>query len=78
MRKLLMYVGLVSLAVAGWSVALPATSEAAAGTSCTGELAPGTYHKLVVPDGETCLSEGPITVRGGIQVGAGANVRARQ
>jgi hypothetical protein len=41
-------------------------------TSCSGELAPGTYQRVVVPDGEVCLSEGPVTIRGGLFVGEGA------
>jgi hypothetical protein len=69
---LLAAVGLLGLAVAGWSVALPATAGATAGTTCTGELAPGTYHKLVVPDDAFCFSEGPITVRRGLRIGEGA------
>ena len=35
-------------------------------------LAPGTYNKVVVPAGATCLSDGPVVVRGGLFVGAGA------
>ena len=41
-------------------------------TTCTGALAPGTYQRLVVPEGAACLSEGPVTVRGGLYVQAGA------
>ena len=41
-------------------------------TTCTGALAPGTYQRLVVPEGAACLSEGPVTVRGGLFVGRGA------
>ena len=41
-------------------------------TTCTSALAPGTYTKLVVPDGAFCFSEGPVTVHGGLQIGPGA------
>jgi hypothetical protein len=52
---------------------LPGAAAAAPKTtSCTGELAPGTYHRLVVPAGAACLSEGPVTVRGGLFVEPGA------
>ncbi|TMB98936.1 MAG: hypothetical protein E6J42_04695 [Chloroflexi bacterium] len=41
-------------------------------TVCTGELAPGTYGRVVVPDDAVCLSEGPVTIRGGLQIGQDA------
>jgi hypothetical protein len=41
-------------------------------TTCAGSLAPGTYHKLVVPEGAVCFSDGPVTVRGGLVIEAGA------
>jgi hypothetical protein len=42
-------------------------------TICTGELAPGTYHKLIVPAGALCGAEaGPVTIKGGLYVRAGA------
>jgi len=41
-------------------------------TVCTGELAPGTYGKVVVPNDAVCLSEGPVTIRGGLRVGQAA------
>jgi hypothetical protein len=41
-------------------------------TTCTDTLAPGTYHRLVVPEGAVCLSDGPVTVRGGVVIEAGA------
>lgn len=50
---------------------LPADA-AGASTACTDVLAPGTYQKVVVPAGATCLSDGPVTVRGGLFIGAGA------
>src|ERR687887_54526 len=50
--------------------ALPAT--AAGTTTCTDVLAPGTYGKVVVPAGATCFTDGPVVVRGGLFVEAGA------
>jgi hypothetical protein len=41
-------------------------------TTCTDGLAPGSYGKVVVPDGATCLSEGPVTIRGGLFIEPGA------
>jgi hypothetical protein len=52
-------------------VSLPA-GAAGASTACTDVLSPGTYQKVVVPAGAVCLSEGPVTVRGGLFIEAGA------
>jgi len=43
-------------------------------TRCTGTLAAGSYGKVVVPAGAACLSEGPVTVRGGLFVEPGATL----
>jgi hypothetical protein len=40
-------------------------------TSCSGVLAPGTYQKVVVPTDAICLSDGPVTIRGGLFVEPG-------
>jgi hypothetical protein len=54
-------------------VAAPAVAGASPKTtSCTSGLAPGTYHKVVVPEGATCLSDGPVTIRGGLSIQPGA------
>ena len=59
--------GAASLAV------VPAVSSAGPGvTTCSGTLAPGDYQKVVVPSGAVCLSNGPVTVRGGLFVGSEA------
>jgi hypothetical protein len=50
---------------------LPATA-ATTTTSCNGALAAGTYDRVVVPMGATCLSDGPVTIRFGLWVGQGA------
>lgn len=52
-------------------VGVPSFAEP--GTSCTSTLAPGTYGHVTVPDGAVCIiGEGPVTIRGGLDVGAGA------
>jgi hypothetical protein len=52
---------------------IAAVPPASASTICTGELAPGTYHKLIVPEGALCGTEaGPVTIKGGLYVRAGA------
>jgi hypothetical protein len=47
-------------------------SAASSSTTCTGDLAPGTYHRVVVPAGAVCLSGGPVTIRGGLYIESGA------
>jgi hypothetical protein len=60
--------GMIGL-VAGTSTAVAAH----AGSTCSGTLASGKYHKLVVPAGATCDgTEANIQVRGGVRVGEGA------
>ena len=55
------------------AMAVTVSSPAASGTACTDTLAPGTYQTVFVPAGATCIiSEGPLTIRGGLVVGAGA------
>jgi hypothetical protein len=73
MRKLVL-VGVSVIAGAavfvGFSVAAGASSSAYA---CSGTLASGTYHKLVVPAGATCDgTNATVVVRGGVSVGTGA------
>jgi len=41
-------------------------------TTCTDFLAPGTYQRVVVPAGAACFSTGPVTIRNGLFVEAGA------
>ena len=70
-RKLFATTGVAALFGALAVIAAPAAGAAPA-TVCTDALAPGTYNSVVVPAGATCLSDGPITIRGGLQIGAGA------
>src|ERR1041385_2419726 len=39
-----------------------------------GALAPGTYQRVVVPQDGVCMSEGPVTIRGGLFVEQGATL----
>jgi hypothetical protein len=69
MKILLAIIAVVALSLlAGGSSAFAAQAV----TECTGELAPGTYGKVVVPDGDACFSEGPVTIRNGLVVGEGS------
>ena len=72
MRKIISAVGVTALFWAVLAIAVPTAALAASVTSCDGELAAGTYGKVVVPEGGACLSEGPVTIRGGLEVGPGA------
>ena len=41
-------------------------------TTCNGELGAGTYKRVVVPADAVCLSNGPVTIRGGLYIEQGA------
>lgn len=57
-------------AFGGFSVAAGAAGKT---YTCMGTLASGTYHKIVVPAGETCDgTDATVLVRGGVSVGPGA------
>src|SRR5262245_59481690 len=64
--------GLIVASVAATALLAAATTSAPPPTTCNGTLAPGTYTRLVVPDGATCVGEGNVTINGGLSVGAGA------
>ena len=69
MRRTLIAVGVAVLS----TLAVNVSSFAATATTCTDTLAPGTYGAVTVPAGAICIiSEGPLTIRGGVFVGAGA------
>jgi hypothetical protein len=60
--------------ISALSLGLPAFAAAGPSTTtCTSVLAPGTYKKVVVPAGATCFSTGPVTIRNGLFVEAGAS-----
>jgi hypothetical protein len=69
-------IGLMIAGVLGASALIVGVSSASAaspGSTCTGTLASGEYHKLVVPAGATCDgTAAEIDVRGGVSVGEGA------
>ncbi len=71
MRHSLSAIGLVILAAL--VVVVPSLGASGNTTTCTDSLAPGSYGRVVVPDGAVCIiEEGPITIRGGLSIGAGA------
>jgi hypothetical protein len=72
MKRWITAVGGAVLFAAAILGAAPLGAGAAAGTTCDGPLAPGTYNNLVVPAGAVCIGDGNVTVRGGISIGAGA------
>ena len=63
-------IGLSTFVIALVAAAPPA--DAAGATVCDGPLAPGTYHKVVVPDDAVCLSNGPVTITAGLWISSGA------
>lgn len=71
MRRTLIAVGLAVLSML--VVGVPSFAGNGNATSCTSTLVPGTYGAVVVPAGAVCIiDQGPITIRGGLSVGAGA------
>jgi hypothetical protein len=72
MRKGAFVVGALSLAVV-MALLVASTATANGAFVCTGTLSSGTYHRVVVPAGETCdATNATIVVRGGVDVGSGA------
>ena len=71
MRKLTALIGMSALAIAAAFTTIPPAAGAGA-TECTDVLAPGTYQRVLVPEGAVCMSEGPIRIRAGLWVGPGA------
>jgi hypothetical protein len=52
---------------------LPAVAAGSTNTTvCSTGLAAGTYQQVVVPAGASCISNGPVTIRGGVFVASGA------
>jgi hypothetical protein len=72
MRKLIRVLA-AGASAAALSMGLPAVAGAGPDVAtCTGVLAPGTYQKVIVPGGAACFSDGPVTIRSGLFVEAGA------
>ena len=63
---------LVAASVVAAALVLTVSASAGNATVCNGSLDAGSYHKVVVPDGGVCLSDGPVTINGGLWIGAGA------
>jgi hypothetical protein len=64
-----------ALATTALAVGLPTALAKGGAATCTGTLASGEYHKLVVPPGATCDgTDATIDVRGGVRVGEGATL----
>jgi hypothetical protein len=72
MRRLHLFLGLGAVIAAAFGV----VPVFAAGdtTICSGTLAPGTYQRVVVEQDGVCLSDGPVTIRGGVFVGQGGTL----
>lgn len=68
-------IGLVTVGTLAAAVLVGVASVAGASpgvTICNGELAAGTYKRVVVPADAACLSDGPVTIRGGLYIEEGA------
>ena len=69
------FASLMAIGTLGAALLLSSASSASAGshtTTCTDQLAAGTYGRVVVPEGAVCLSDGPVTIRGGLYIYSGA------
>jgi hypothetical protein len=63
----------VGMLAAAALVGVAAVAGASPGvTTCNGVLAAGTYQRVVVPADGVCLSDGPVTIRGGLYIEQGA------
>jgi hypothetical protein len=71
-KKVISIFGGAALAAGLCVVGAPSAGAAQAPTVCTDTLARGSYLKVVVPDGATCLSDGFVNIRAGLTVGEGA------
>lgn len=62
-----------ALLLIGTSILLfPRVASASSPTVCDNGLAPGQYQTVVVPPDAICFATGPIEIRGGLYIGAGA------
>src|SRR5689334_19802753 len=73
MRRLSLLLCLGSVVAAAFFV-VPAFAAGGGSTTCNGTLASGTYQRVVVPQDGVCLSDGPVTIRGGLFVQQGATL----
>jgi hypothetical protein len=72
MTKLVRVLFTVSFTVVLLLGSLTVASARPNATTCDGTLKPGAYHKVVVPAGKVCTSDGPVTIRGGLVIRPGA------
>jgi hypothetical protein len=73
MRRLCLLLSLGAVSALMFLV-VPALGAGSGATTCNGTLEPGTYGRVVVPEGGICLSGGPVTIRGGLYVQPGATL----
>jgi hypothetical protein len=73
MRRLSLLLALGAVVAAAYFV-VPAFAAGGGTTTCDGTLAPGTYHRVVVPQDGVCLSSGPVTIRAGLFVQQGGTL----
>jgi len=72
MKKLGFLLGLGALVATAFTIT---PAFAGGGTTvCNGTLDPGTYQRVVVPQDGVCLSDGPVTIRGGLFVQQGGTL----
>jgi hypothetical protein len=71
MKRIVRLLGAGTLGAMVLSSPTAQAQSAKQSTICTDVLAPGTYHKVVVPEDAVCLSEGPVTIRAGLFVETG-------
>ena len=81
MRRLSLFLSLGAVAAAVLFVVpafaahgAPVSAAGGGTTTCNGDLAPGTYHRVVVPQDAVCMGAGPVTIRGGLFVEQGATL----
>lgn len=66
-------IAMVAAALGALVVSVSPVAASGGATTCTGTLTPGTYGRVVVPAGAVCATfAGPVTINGGVSVGAGA------
>ena len=72
MRRVISVVATSALFMVVAVIAGPTVAGAASTTECTDFLAPGSYGRVVVPEGAVCFSDGPIRIHSGLEIQAGA------
>src|SRR2546423_5282380 len=70
MKKLATLLGMTLLAIS--AIGFTGSASAAGATECTHILAPGTYQRVVVPEGAVCFSRGGVHILSGLWIRPGA------